>query len=486
MRFRDIDVLIVGGGISGLAIGSVLADAGLTVQVWEKATHPGGKIQSDKHGGYLTERGASQVLNFYPEVSRLLAKSGLTGQKVNPPGRNQRYLVHNGSLTAMSARFATIFRSPLWSTKAKLRMAMEPFIPKGGSENETVSQFIIRRLGVELLERGLDPYVGGPLASDPDLANAWTSLPRLTKLERHYGSLTLGMIVRRVLGRSAAGNSEVFSFRDGMAALTHSLAATLGPRLVTDCEVQELNSDQSGWHVCGNTDRGPRELLARELVLSIPAGGAAGLLAELDGELTHLLRGIEYAPLVAVHTGLDADSVRHPLDGNGFLAPRSERLALNGCLWTTSMFPGRAPVGKVLLTSYAGGARQPAAIDWGDSQCVDEVMCTLAPLLGVRGEPEMVRVDRHAQGLPLYHGHYYRRLQAIDARLAELPGLHLEANYRGGVAVRDRIARAFAVADTIRNRLADIDRPIVQRLPMRVPKANPGSAWLGCEGDAAR
>ncbi|MDX8404200.1 MAG: FAD-dependent oxidoreductase, partial [Mariprofundaceae bacterium] len=113
------------------------------------------------------------------------------------------------------------------------------------------------------------------------------------------------------------------------------------------------------------------------------------------------------------------------------------------------LFSVRAPEGKVLLTSYLGGARSPQVKDWDDDHVLDETLRTLRPLLGLKGAPEMVRIDRHKQALPLYHGAYQGRMQSIAERLKSLPGLHLEANYKGGVSVRDRIARGQILAKQI-------------------------------------
>ncbi|OGA27571.1 MAG: hypothetical protein A2W81_07015 [Betaproteobacteria bacterium RIFCSPLOWO2_12_61_14] len=115
----------------------------------------------------------------------------------------------------------------------------------------------------------------------------------------------------------------------------------------------------------------------------------------------------------------------------------------------STLFPDRAPPGKVLLTSYLGGARAPQVADWDDGRVVDEALGTLRPLMDLKGDPEMVRIDRHRQALPAYHGAYQARMQAITARLQHIPGLHLEANYRGGVSVRDRLACGHAVANRI-------------------------------------
>ncbi|HDH09092.1 MAG TPA: protoporphyrinogen oxidase, partial [Gammaproteobacteria bacterium] len=187
----------------------------------------------------------------------------------------------------------------------------------------------------------------------------------------------------------------------------------------------------------------------RHVIAATPASVTATLVAKIDSELAELLHGINYAAVTVVHMGVDRHSVDHPLDGTGFLAPGRESTILTGNLWMSSLFPGRAPPGKVLLTSYLGGMRAPQAINWSDERVVEQALKVLRPLIGLKADPDMVRIDRHREALPVYHGAYQKRLQAIEGRLQQLPGLHLEANYRGGVSVRDRLARGRDIAKQI-------------------------------------
>lgn len=212
----DVDVLIVGGGISGLSIAWWLAQAGISVEVWEQDTRPGGKIQSVKADGYLTEQAASMVMNFRPEVTQFMRKSGLDTYKVLRADTANRYLVHDGQLLPLPMKLIPMIMSPLWSLHGKLRMFVEPFIPKGGHAQETVTEFITRRLGSEVLEKAMGSYITGTLASDPDLANAYTVLPRLTGLEQRYGSIALGVLIYKILRRRTASFTEAFSFQGGV------------------------------------------------------------------------------------------------------------------------------------------------------------------------------------------------------------------------------------------------------------------------------
>jgi len=471
-----VDVLIIGGGISGLASAWWLARSGLSVEVWEASQRPGGKIMSTRQDGYLTERAAAMVLNFRPEVAELVREAGLEPAKTArlPGAEARRYLLHRGRLNALPMRLGAMVASPLWSLRGKLRLLAEPFIFSSGRADETVSEFITRRLGHEILEKAMEPFIAGTLAGDADQASAAAVLPRLTALERRYGSITAGVLVNRVLRRRTACTTEAFSFRGGMGTLAETLAKTPGINLRTGHTAEELVREGDGWQAAAATAQGQRTVTARHVIVATPAPAAAALVKPLDNELAELLRGIGYAGVTIVHAGIARDAVGHPLDGTGFLAPKGESATLTGNLWMSTLFPDRAPPGKVLLSSYLGGARAPQVADWDEERLVDETLRTLRPLIGLKADPEMVRIDRNQQALPAYHGAYQARMQAITARLQHIPGLHLEANYRGGVSVRDRLTCGHAVATHI---LGAQQWPSVERNRRETEKSGEKAAY---------
>ncbi|MCF6237004.1 MAG: protoporphyrinogen oxidase [Gammaproteobacteria bacterium] len=441
---NDVDLLVIGGGISGLTTAWWAVRAGMSVEVWEASERAGGKIRSERQDGYLTEQSASLLLNFRPEVSELVRRLDLEKEKSYRSAESEahRYLLNNGQLTPMPMKLGSMISSPLWSLKGKLRLLAEPFMPASKHEDETVSQFITRRLGLEMLEKAMEPFIAGTLAADAQYASAAATLPRLTGLEQRYGSITAGVLINKLLRRRTACTTETFSFNGGMETLVQTLAATPGINLRTGYRMVELiPNGKSGWSIIANTALGTETRRARQVVLSTPAPVAANAVAPLNNELAELLEGINYAPLAVLHMGFDRSQIGHALDATGFLVPKTERLPFNGNLWMSALFPNRAPVGKALLTTYLGGARQPEAFEWSKQQMTEQVIKALRPLLNLQGEPEMVSVHRHQQALPLYHGAYQARLSAIEKQLKKLPGLHLEANYRGGVSIRDRIAR---------------------------------------------
>ncbi len=459
----DADVLVIGAGISGLATAWWLAQSGLSVQVWEKSSRAGGKIKTDCSDGFITEQAASMIMNFKPEVDQFLEQSHLQSlmeKRQSGPG-SKRYLIHKGQLHPLPMTVSGVFFSSLWTVSGKFRLLMEPFISKVDNDNESVSDFINRRFGKEFLEKAMEPFIAGTLASDPDLACALDVIPRLTALEKRFGSITAGIFAHKILARRSARHPEVFSFKGGMQTLVQHLAnePSLGFRENTQV-LKLIQHGDHNWEVMAQAATGDVNCKARHVVISSPAETAAQLLKPLNQRLSQLLTTIQYTSLSVVHIGLQRSTLKHSLDSMGFMVPRQEQrqanIAINGNLWLSSIFSNRCPDNHVLLSSYLGGTRNPSAINLTDQQSVDRVLQDISPLLGLAtsATPVIGRVDKHSRALPLYHGDYHRKLKAIEEQLRNLPGIHLQANYKGGVAVRDRICEAKKVAINIVNQLS--------------------------------
>lgn len=445
----DTEVLVIGGGISGLTAAWWLARSGIAVQVWEREDGPGGLIATHRIDGYRVERAASLMVNSNPAVSEFLDHTGLAANKIPVTAGSARYLFHDGSLVPVPMRPAALLFAPFWTARGRIRLLAEPWIPKGGHKNETVSAFITRRLGREALEKAFEPVIACTYASDPDQANARAVLQRLTALEDRFGSLALGILVHKLRGRGSVPAIDTFSFRGGMDTLVQSLASAPGVRFRAAHSALRIEPEDHGWRAIARSPQGECSVRARHLVLSVPAPEAAALLESVDGPLAALVRGIEYAPLAIVHLGLDRHTVAHRLNGMGFLVPRERKLPFLGCQWVSSLFPERAPPGKVVIAAYLGGARDPRVLEWDDERIVQTTFGHLRPLLGLGNAPEMVHVERHRRALPMYYGAYPDRTQAIREGLLRYPGLHLEANYLGGISTRDRIVCGQAAAHRI-------------------------------------
>ncbi len=442
------DVLVIGGGISGLSTAWWLAQQGTQVEVWEADERAGGKIRTHKENGYLIEQSASMCVNHRPQIDYLLTKTHLNEEVRLRDKTLNRYLLHQDQLKPVPMRLIPLMFSPLWSTRAKLRLLSEPFIPKS-RKNETVSEFVQRRLGKEILESFIEPFVSATLASDPDLAEARAVLPRLTELENRYGSVAVGMLLNSLLKRRTANKADSFSFNGGMSTLISALADDSRISLSCGANVTSVTRRGDGWQVHACINGVSRSLTVPQVVFSTPAYISGHLLKGIDKKLADLLLGIKYASVAVLHFGIKRKNISHPLDGSGFLVARNSRLRLNGNIWMSRLFAERAPQDYALLSSYLGGSRNPHQLELSDEQLADTSMRDLVPLLGLKGTVDYQRVDRHFKALPLYYGHHQARLRAIDQQLLLFPGLNLNGNFQGGVSIRERIYLGKVLADKI-------------------------------------
>src|SRR3990172_10444443 len=214
----------------------------------------------------------------------MVCEAGLESAKTGrlPAAEARRYLLHQNCLKALPMRMGAMMTSPLWSMRGKLRLLAEPFIFSGGRADESVSEFITRRLGREVLEKAIEPFIAGTLAADPDQTCAAAALPRLTALERRYGSLAAGVLVNRVLRRRTACTTHTFLFNYIICTLSEKLARTPGINVRTGYSVDELVRERDGWRVTATTPHGQQTLSARQVIVTTPASVAAVLISQVD------------------------------------------------------------------------------------------------------------------------------------------------------------------------------------------------------------
>lgn len=469
----DAQVIVIGAGLSGLVTAFELTRRGVHVRVVEAADRAGGVIGTRTRDGALYETGPNSALDNTPLIGALLDQLGLAARRVDTSASaKQRFVVRAGAPMAMPRSPLAFLRTPAFSWRAKLRLLREPFIaPAPPGEDESVAAFVRRRLGNEFVDRALDPFVAGIYAGDPEAISVRAAFPRLHALEQRHGSLIKGLLRARgerpaaATANAAPGTS--FSFDRGMQVLPQALAAAL-PDVLLHAPAERLAREGDGGYAVSVVHAGtPQTLRAASVVCAVPAGVAAGLLdslAEHDAArepraAAAALREVAYAPIASVASLYRRQDVRHALDGFGFLVPRVEQRRILGTLFSSSLFPGRAPEGHVLLTTFVGGRRDPAVLECDDEALGAVVAAELAELLGAHGPPAWHAVTRWHEAIPQYSLGHLARMQRVADAEARLPGLFFGANYRGGVSVGDCITSAHAVAARVDAHLATLARP---------------------------
>ena len=450
----DADVVVIGGGISGLAAAFGLQRRGHRVVVLEAANRAGGVIGSIRRDGGLFETGPNSTLDTTPLINELLSALGIRDERRDASAvAATRYIVRGGRLVPLPMSPRAFLTTPAFTLRAKLRLGAEPFIARTpAGREESIAAFVRRRLGVEFLDYAIDPFVAGIYAGDPEQISVPAAFPRLLALEQKYGSLIKGQVKgarERKQNAETAKNAAVsFSFRNGMQTLTDALAQRLA-RVECGVQVQRVVRNEDGtWSVEAMRAGAPTLFRAHCVIVAAPAHAATAMIADVAPQAAQALRAIEYAPIAGVASAYRRDDVRHSLDGFGFLVPKKERRRVLGTLFSSSMFDGRAPGGTVLLTTFAGGRRNPEIAALDDDAVRAAVRDELAALIGA-GKPLWQEVVRWPQAIPQYNLGHLERLAHVDAAEAALPGLRFCANYRGGVSVGDCVKAADATADTL-------------------------------------
>ncbi len=446
------DVLVVGAGLSGLTAAFLLQRRGLRVEVIEAAPRPGGVIGSVRREGALYELGPNSALDTTPLVNELLAAAGIAGERVDASAAAaKRYVLRDGALIALPTSPPAFLGTRLFSWRAKLALLREPFVPPAPPEaEETVAAFVRRRLGDEFLDYAIEPFVAGIYAGDPDRLSVPAAFPRLAALEQKYGSLIRGQIrgsrERRRSAEKAKNAAASFSFRDGMQTLTDALARDLPIEFgVRACGVRR---DGGAFAVACERGAERFERRGRALLLAVPAYRAAELVSGIGSDVAPALAAIEYPPVATIAGCYRRDEIAHPLDGFGFLAPRKESPPILGCLFSSSMFAGRAGESTVLLTTFVGGVRSAPMAERPEEQIGASVAEALARYLGAR-QPLWQVVTRWPRAIPQYTLGHRQRIAAVERAEAAAPGLRFCANWRGGVSVADCIKSAHESAAAI-------------------------------------
>jgi protoporphyrinogen/coproporphyrinogen III oxidase len=461
------DIVIVGGGISGLATALALQDLAAErgrpaprVLVLEAEPRCGGKIGTEHEGGYICEWGVNGFLNKEPRTIELCRRLKLMDRLLPASGAyNKRYLFTRGKLRAVHMHPVKFMFSRLLPFRAKLRLMREPWVREKPPEgDESIASFARRRIGPIAAEVLVDSMQTGIYAGDFEQMSVRSCFPRVVEVERQYGSLIRGMmqLARERKGKGeplpgAGPSGHLTSFRGGMQVLIDALTGALGEGVRLHAPVRRVAVQDGRPAVELESGESLRPVA---VVLACPAHAAARITAELDAALSAELAAIRYPPIAVVCLGYPVSQLRRPLDGFGFLAPRSAGLRLLGALWASATFPDNAPEGHVLVRAMLGGARDLEVLQLSDEELVRLTASELERAQGTVGPPSFVRVFRHPLGIPQYLVGHEERLVRIDARVAQLPGLHLTGNAYRGIGVNDCAKLARPVAEAVLDRLA--------------------------------
>ena len=466
----NIPAVIIGGGISGLATAFWLNKFGIPVRLFEASDRVGGVINTTMKDGFLIEHGPSTLQGRTNELLETIDSAGLKDEILyaNEIQKN-RYILKRGKLVPIPLGPVSFATTNLFSVSAKLRLLREPFIKPSGKSDESVADFVVRRMGREILDYAVAPFVGGIFAADPIKISVRSTFPRLHALETEYGSLIGGMVkksFKKSEGKVKAPRPTLFSFKKGLKTLTEVLAENLGEKVQTRARVKGvLPINESGSFYRVEVEMGGEISIinAKSVIFSTPSYRTANLIESFSINTANELRAIEYAPIAVVALGYNRKDIEHPLNGFGMLSPPSEPYKFLGSLWTSRIFKGRAPDGKVLLTNFIGGERNPELTDLEPNKLVELVHTSLEKLLGITGKPILEEVYIKKKAIPQYTMGYYEKMKAVEEVERKYPGLYITGAFRGGVSVEDCVTNGKATAIKISEKISKLnDAPLTE------------------------
>ena len=444
-------VVVIGAGISGLACAYALRRSGLDVTLLESSSRSGGVIRSVQRDAFLLECGP-QSFSSTPALLDLIRELGLEDQLVQAPPRAPRYVLVNGKLQAVPLSPPAFLATSLVNFRTKWSILSEPFRRTSPPENdESIADFARRKFTPELLDRLLGPFVSGIYAGDPEKLSLRGAFPALHEAEKSAGSLVRGMMRGAKQKKEPRHKPLLLSFQHGNETLVRTLSEKLGAAFHPNSEVRELRRIGENSFQLSLLENGAAcAVRTSRVVLATPTVAAARLLENVIPQAAPSLNDISYPPVAVVSLGYRREDVGHPLVGFGFLIPRSANLHTLGTLWNSSLFPGRAPEGHVLLTSFVGGATDPQTVELPSDRLASLVHSELSPLLSLRQSPVFTNVTVYPRAIPQYNLGHSQRIAAIESARASCPGLWITGNFFRGPAIGACIDRAFAVAQEIR------------------------------------
>ena len=413
--------------------------------------------------GFQVEQSADNFITTVPWGLDLCRRLGLTGQLTQTNDNCRRtFVVRRGRLHRLPDGFLMMAPTQLWpmaitpilSPLGKLRAALEYFIPPRRDDgDESMAQFVRRRLGRETYDRLVEPLVSAVYAADMEKLSVQATLSRFREMEKQHGSLIRAMrhqMKHKPNGKveSGARYSMFVTLSTGLTTLIEAMAAKLPPESVRlNSPIEKIEHSGNVWRLFP-ADAG-KCLEFDAVIVATPAYRARDLIAPVDAELAAELGQIEYSGTAIVSLGYDLRQVGHRLDGMGAVVPSIENSPILACSFSSQKYPHRAPAGKTLLRVFVGGARRPDLAEMPDAQLLPLVLEHLRPLLRIEGPPVFCDIAHWPRTMPQYHVGHQQRVARIEARLALLPGLKMAGSAFRGVGLPDCIHGGERAAEQI-------------------------------------
>lgn len=447
---EKIDVLIIGAGISGLSTAAFLKQKGLHFLILEKQAVPGGVMRTEVDDKYIFDTGSNSAVLKNDAIPELIQLAGMQNEMYTANRASaKRLILKNGKLHAISGLFSAIF-TPLFSWKAKWYALGEfKHKPRIAEGDESMADFITRRLGCEILDYAVNPIIAGIYAGNPEEVSMQANYPKMLEAERRFGSVMKGMMAlakeRKKNGEAPKKHpkSTIFSFQKGMQQLALRLAESFQQNVWYNTEVVDIQRNASGGYTVNYIQNGTEKQIETSFIISTsPAYVASQYLRNMSASLSNSLARITYPAVYVLSLVYNKADIGQDLNGFGYLIPAKEKQSYLGAIWSSSIFPNRAPADKALFTLFVGGRRNPEMCLKPADEVVKIVRREFEEVMKIKGEPVEMRTKLWEKSIPQYNMDYPAIAADMDAFEAENRNFILSGNYRKGFATGDCIANA--------------------------------------------
>jgi oxygen-dependent protoporphyrinogen oxidase len=414
------------------------------VRVFERAPQAGGSIRTFRENGYLIEGGPNSLQLGATEVRQLVKDLGLEPvMQTASAVAKKRFIVRGGRFLPVPMSPGTFFSTPLFSFRTKCAIFAELLTrARVRTTDLSLAELVRSHFTQELVDYALNPLIAGIYAGDPEKLSVRHAFPALWDAERSHGSLLRGMMAasKAKKARGEPGVAPIVSFQGGLQTLPDTLVAKLPAGAVLfDATLETIIPSRPHrliWKQAGQTCTGEFDLV----LLALPAAALAQLtFGSLAERPLAILDGIPQPPVSSLFLGYKREEVGHPLDGFGGLVPAIEHRSVLGVLFSSSMFPDRAPAGHVGLTIFAGGLRQPETARLPTGELLARIATDLRELVGVNTPPDFIKHTFWPRAIPQYVLGYERYLEAINRLELSAGGLFIGGNVRDGISLQDCI-----------------------------------------------
>ncbi|MGA1847343.1 protoporphyrinogen oxidase [Deferribacter abyssi] len=446
---------VIGGGISGISVSFWLEffakenNKSIEIYLFEKSSKLGGTIDTFKQNGFAIESGPNGFLDSKPSTVMLFEKAGLK-QNLLPSNEKakKRFIMRNGKLHKLPEKPGDFLSSQLLTFKGKLRVIGELFVPqKKNIYDETIAEFAKRRLGKEALDYLISPMVSGVFAGDPEKLSLKSCFPVIYELEKEYGGLFKALFKKKGKKSGPAGpGGNLTSYKGGLINGVNDLATKLkNTKILFNNSVDKIIKENNMFVVFANGNK----YVFDNIIITSPAYISANFLEYLNKDLASELSKIHYAPAFVIGFGFRFDDVLDPLDGFGYLIPLSEKKKILGALFTSSIFPERAPANHKLIRVIMGGDKNSWILNHTPDELKEIAFEEIKDILGIKNRPLIYKYFLWEKAIPQYYKGHSEIVSKVSMICKDIQGIYIGGNLLYGIGINDCTKRSYEIAKEI-------------------------------------